>query len=143
MQCLKQEIPVLEAFWAWVDANLEVVLLQSKLGKALQYVKNQQVGLMSYLDDGGCEISNSLAENSIRPFTVGRKNWLFAGSLAGASASAIVYSIVETAKANHLNPYQYLEFLFKHLSAIPFRENKTLLDSLLPWNPKVRTLCKI
>ncbi len=88
-------------------------------------------------------ISNNLAENSIRPFTVGRKNWLFAGSPAGASASATVYSIVETAKANHLNPYKYLEYLFKTLPAIPFQENSALLDPLLPWNPQVQTLCKI
>ncbi|WKY49016.1 IS66 family transposase [Eubacteriaceae bacterium ES3] len=72
VQRLKQEIPVLEAFWAWVDTNLEVVLLRSKIGKALQYVKNQKTLLMTYLDDGDCEISNNLAENSIRPFTVGR-----------------------------------------------------------------------
>ena len=77
----------------------------------------------NYLLDGRCSLSNNLAENSIRPFTVGRKNWLFAGSPAGASASATVYSIVETAKANHLNPYKYLEFLFNNLPAIPFREN--------------------
>lgn len=143
VQRLKQEIPVLEAFWAWVDTNLEVALLQSKLGKALKYVKNQQAGLMTYLDDGDCEISNNLAENSIRPFTVGRKNWLFAGSPAGASASATVYSIVETAKANHLNPYKYLEYLFKTLPVIPFQENRALLEPLLPWNPQVQTLCKI
>lgn len=143
VQRLKQEIPVLEAFWAWVDTNLEVVLLQSNLGKALKYVKNQQAGLMKYLDDGDCEISNNLAENSIRPFTVGRKNWLFAGSPAGASASATVYSIVETAKANHLNPYKYLEFLLKNLPALAFQENRALLDPLLPWNPQVQTLCKI
>jgi len=59
---------------------------------------------MSYLEDGNCEISNNIAENSIRPFTVGRKNWLFAGSSKGATASAIVYSLIETAKANGLNP---------------------------------------
>jgi hypothetical protein len=98
---------------------------------------------MTYLDDGDCEISNNLAENSIRPFTVGRKNWLFAGSPAGASASATAYSIVETAKANHLNPYKYLEFLLKNLPALPFQENRALLDPLLPWNPQVQTLCKI
>ena len=90
-QRLKLAKPVLEAFWSWVDSNINGVLTKSKIGQALQYVKNQQSGLMVYLEDGNCEISNNLAENSIRPFIVGRKNWLFAGSPKGAIASATVY----------------------------------------------------
>ena len=79
-QRLKQEKPVLEAFWSWVDLNINKILAKSKIGQALQYVKNHQSGLVVYLEDGSCEISNNIAKNSIRPFTVGRKNWLFAGS---------------------------------------------------------------
>jgi len=67
---LKRAKPVLEAFWSWVDLNINKVLIKSKIGQALQYAKNQQIGLMTYLEDGNCEISNNLAENSIRPFTV-------------------------------------------------------------------------
>lgn len=141
-QRLKLERPVLEAFWSWVDSNINRVLAKSKIGQALQYVKNQQSGLMAYLEDGNCEISNNLAENSIRPFTVGRKNWLFAGSPKGASASAVVYSLVETAKANGLNPYKYLQLLLTTLPKKPFREDDSLLDNLLPWNPKVQEVCK-
>lgn len=137
-QRLKLEKPVLEAFWVWVDSNINGVLAKSKIGQALQYVKNQQSCLMIYLEDGNCDISNNLAENSIRPFTVGRKNWLFAGSPKGATASAIVYSLVETAKANGLNPHKYLQLL---LSALP--KDNILIDNLLPWNPKVQEICKV
>src|SRR5690606_31613985 len=129
--------------WSWVDLNINRVLLKSKIGQALQYVKNQYSGLMAYLEDGNCEISNNLAENSIRPFTVGRKNWLFAGSPNGARASATVYSLVETAKANELNPYKYLNLLLSTIPKKTFQENEKLLDNLLPWNPKVQEACKI
>ena len=142
-QRLKQEKPILEAFWSWVDLNIDKVLAKSKIGRALQYVKNHQFGLMAYLEDGSCEISNNIAENSIRPFTVGRKNWLFAGSPKGAAASATVYSLVETSKANGLNPYKYLQLLLTALPKIPFQNNEELLENLLPWNPKVQEVCKI
>lgn len=142
-QRLKLEKPVLEAFWSWVDLNMNKVLMKSKIGKALQYVKNQQDGLMAYLEDGNLEISNNLAENSIRPFTVGRKNWLFAGSPKGATASATIYSLVETAKANGLNPYKYLQLLLTVLPKVQFQNNIELLDTLLPWDPKVKEVCAI
>ena len=140
---LKLAKPVLEAFWSWVDLNMNRVLIKSKIGQALQYAKNQQSGLMAYLEDGNCEISNNLAENSIRPFTIGRKNWLFAGSPKGAAASAAVYSLVETAKANGLNPYKYLQLLLNLLPKEPFQKDIRLLDNLLPWSPKVQEVCKI
>ena len=133
----------MEAFWSWVDLNINLVLPKSKIGKALQYVKNQQSGLMTYLEDGNLEISNNLAENSIRPFTVGRKNWLFAGSPKGATASSIVYSLVETAKANGLNPYKYLQLLLTALPKEAFQADHRLIDNLLPWDPKVQETCKI
>lgn len=139
---LKQSLPVLEAFWSWVDKHLPVVLPKSKLGKALQYVKNQKEGLMTYLKDGNCEISNNLAENSIRPFTVGRKNWLFAGSPSGAKASACVYSLVETAKANNINPYKYLELLLTRLPKLQMKNKNDELELLMPWNPEVKEVCK-
>lgn len=142
-QRLKLEKPVLEAFWAWVDSNINQVLIKTKIGQALQYVKNQQTGLVAYLEDGNCDISNNLAENSIRPFTVGRKNWLFAASPKGATASATVYSLVETAKANGLNPHKYLQLLLSALPKESFQQNADLIDNLLPWKPKVQEVCKI
>lgn len=83
--------------------------------QCLPVTLNKREGLMNYPKDGHCEISNNIAENSIRPFTVGRRNWLFSGSPKGASASPIVYSLVETAKANSLNPYKYLNLLLEIL----------------------------
>jgi hypothetical protein len=94
---LRQEQPVLDAFWAWVESVRGQLLPKSKLSEAVNYTQNQKEGLMNYLKDGNCSISNNLAENSIRPFTIGRKNWLFSGSPKGATASAAVYSIIETA----------------------------------------------
>jgi transposase len=121
-QRLEQETPILEAFWAWVDSVMDKVPPKSKVSQALIYAQNQKEGLMNYLKDGNCSISNNLAENSIRPFTVGRKNWLFSGSPRGAAASAMVYSIIETAKANGLTPYKYLLYIFKNLPGVLFKQ---------------------
>jgi hypothetical protein len=96
---------------------------------------------MRFLEDGNIAISNNLAENSIRPFTVGRRNWLFSGSPEGAKASAAVYSIVETAKANNINPYEYLRYIFKFLPGIRFLEEPEILEEFLPWNPEVKAFC--
>ena len=90
--------------------------------------------------DGHCQISNNTAENSIRPFTVGRKNWLFSGSPKGAASSAAVYSIVETAKANGLNPHKYLQKLFEELPQMK-ESGTTDLELVMPWNDKIRKTC--
>jgi len=102
---LEKERPVLDAFWKWVDSIRKDVLPKGKLGMALSYTKDNQQLLETYLEDGHCAISNNLAENCVHPFAVGRKNWEFAGSPDGADASACVYSLVETAKANGIEPY--------------------------------------
>lgn len=96
---------------------------------------------MNFLKDGNIAISNNLAENSIRPFTVGRRNWLFSGSPEGAAASAAVYSIVETAKANNINPYEYLRYIFKYLPGVRFNEEPEFLEDFMPWNPDVQAFC--
>jgi len=140
---LELELPVLGAFWAWVDETLPKVLAKSKMGKALQYANNHKKWLMTYLEDGNCSISNNLAENSIRPFTLGRKNWLFSSSTAGADASAAVYSIVETAKANGLNPYKYLQYLLTEIPSMDFQKDKESLDDLLPWNSTIQAACAV
>ena len=87
--------------------------------------------LIGYLDDGRLQISNALAENAIRPFAVGRRNWLFADTARGARASATVYSLIETAKANGLEPYDYLRHVLEHIVAADTVEK---LVSLLPLN---------
>ncbi|WP_028672165.1 IS66 family transposase, partial [Saccharospirillum impatiens] len=104
---------------------------KSKLGKAINYALNQRQGLMRYLDNGAMPIDNNGAENAIRPFVVGRKNWLFSDTVNGAKASAVWYSIMETAKANGLEPYHYLKRVFEQL---PLATSDDDFDGLLPWN---------
>jgi hypothetical protein len=139
---LKQEKPVLDVFWAWVDSIGDKVLPKSKLGEALTYAINQKKEFMNYLKDGNCSISNNLAENSIRPFTIGRKNWLFSGSPKGAAASAAVYTIIETAKANGLNPYKYLYFVFNDMPGVQFGQHPEFLEDYLPWSPDAQERCR-
>ena len=86
----------------------------SKFDKALTYVRNRRETSMTYLEDGRCSFTNNASENSIRPFTVGRKNWLFSDSVNGADASAIVYTMVEMARAYDLNIFEYLKYLLEH-----------------------------
>lgn len=137
---LELEKPILEAFWCWLE-NLNV-LRGSALGKAVTYAKNQKKYMENYLLDGRCSISNNAAENAIRPFTVGRKNWLFADTPKGASASAAVYSIIETAKANGLNVYTYLEYLLLYMPDTDWRNHPEDLDALMPWSEDVQVECK-
>ena len=87
-------------------------------------------------------ISNNAAENAIHPFTVGRKNWLFADTPKGASASAAVYSIVETAKENGLNVYTYLQYLLMYMPDTQWQSEPELLEDLIPWSPDVKEECK-
>jgi transposase len=106
---LRQEkaIPLLEAFKQWLDHHLLKTPEQSKIGKAIRYCLTNWIELTNYLKDGRIEIDNNLIENAIRPFALGRKNWLFAGSPSGAKAGAIFYSLIETCKANNIEPYKY------------------------------------
>ena len=140
---LEKEKPILEAFWSWVETTNQKVLPKSKIGKALQYGLNHKEKLETYLKDGNCVISNNIAENSIRPFTIGRKNWTFCGSPKGAKASACVYSLVETAKANGLNPYKYLEFLLSRLPGSNMKTNPKVLELMMPWDDLIQRTCKI
>lgn len=99
--------PILTAFKRWLDSHLTKVPEQSKIGIAIRYALSHWETLINYLKDGRIEIDNNLLENAIRPFALGRKNWLFAGSPNGAKASATLYSLIETCKANNIEPYKY------------------------------------
>ena len=92
--------PVLDGYWEWVEK--QDPLPGSKLEDAVRYAKNQKKYLNEFVNHGDVDISNNIAENAIRPFVVGRKNWLFCDTVKGAEASAIIYSLVETAKANEI-----------------------------------------
>ena len=128
----KEALPILEAFRAWLDdALLSRVLPKGLLGKALSYLDKNWPGLTRYTEAGYLLIDNNAAENAIRPFVIGRKNWLFSYSPAGAQSSAVLYSLIETAKANQLEPYHYLKRVFTELPAARTLEQ---VEALLPWN---------
>ena len=131
--------PLLEAYWWWVN-TLEPTL-GSKLAEAVTYAKNQKEYLNSFLEHGEVDISNNYAENAIRPFTVGRKNWLFCDTPKGADASAIVYTVVETAKANGLEPYRYLKLLLTELPYLGKTPSQEDLMQFLPWSRTMQAAC--
>ena len=105
--------PVLDALLAWANEAVPKTAPKSALGKALHYLLEQWPYLVRYLEDGRLELSNNRAERSMKPFVMGRKNWLFANTPAGAQSSAVIYSLVETAKENHLDPYRYLLWVLR------------------------------
>ncbi len=125
--------PIVEGFRRWLDDIGLMVLPKGLFGEAVGYGVKQWPKLVRFLEDGRVELSNNLAERSIKPFVIGRKNWLFANTPRGAKASAVIYSIVETAKENRLDPYAYLSHLFEKLPNLESRGNEDL-DPLLPWN---------
>ncbi|APR34337.1 IS66 family transposase [Paraburkholderia sp. SOS3] len=114
--------------------HLLTVMPSSLLGRALQYMSGQWPKLVRYIDDGSWPISNNLCENAIRPFVIGRKGWLFSDTVAGAQASANLYSLVETCKANGIDAYRYLAWLFMKL---PLAETADDYAALLPWSEPV------
>lgn len=115
---LEQSEPVLGAFLSWLQIKEKQVLSKSALGKVIKYCLNQCTKLEAFMLDGRIEISNNRAERAIKSFVIGRKNFLFSKSAKGATTSAIVYSIIKTAKANKLNVYYYLNHLFEKLPNI-------------------------
>lgn len=121
--------PIFAEFFAWLSRKATQVVPKSLVGIAVSYALNQWDRLLEYLDHAEMTPDNNHAENAIRPFVVGRKNWLFAGTPQGARASAALYSLIETAKANGLEPYRYLRYLFEKL---PFAENEKDYEALLP-----------
>ena len=132
---LEKEKPVVEGFLSWLDQQTPV--RGTRMDKAVTYIQNRRSCLITYLEDGRCSFSNNLSENAIRPFTVGRKNWLFCDTPNGAQASAIVYSMVEMAKANGVNVYHYLTYLLEKMPSDRMSDEE--LELLSPWNENVKT----
>ena len=110
-----QSKPILDKFKAWLNKRKNQVPPKTLLGKAVNYSLNQWRRLENDIKDGHVGIDNNVVENAIRPFVVGRNNWLFSGTPKGARSSALLYSLIETAKANHHEPYPYLRYLFEKL----------------------------
>jgi transposase len=129
--------PKLEELHLWWKASIDRVSPKSLTGEALRYLKNQWPKLERVIDDGRIALDTNAIERCIRPFAVGRKNWLFADTPKGAKASANLYSLVETAKANGLDPWRYLEAVFEKLPATKSEED---IDALLPWRIELRAV---
>jgi len=130
----RQELskPVFDELYKWVGTLNPPP--KTGLHTAIVYARNQREYLGRFLEDGRLEISNNRAERTIKPFVIGRKNWLFANTPRGAKASAIMYSIIETAKENGLNPYEYLTYIFTNAPNWNIRNDYDRLDCLMPWN---------
>lgn len=139
---LERSKPVLEAFLTWLKYQTPRVAPKGALGQAIQYCRNQWDKLEAFLKDGRLELSNNRSERTIKPFVIGRKNWLFANTPRGADASATIYSIIETAKENDLNPFAYLTYLFEQLPNMDIND-KDSLDQLLPWSANLPASCKV
>jgi transposase len=133
---IERSKPLVEEFYAWVN-NVDA-LPKSALGKALHYALGQRPYLENVFLDGRLELSNNKAERSIKPFVIGRKNWLFSATPRGAHASSVIYSVIETAKENDLKPFEYLKYIFENA---PNNQGKSL-DFLLPWSDSIPDFCK-
>ena len=131
---LEKEKPVVEGFLSWLDQQNPT--RGSRMDKAVTYIQNRRSYLSTYLEDGHCSFSNNLSENAIRPFTVGRKNWLFCDTPNGAQASAVVYTMAEMVKANGVNVYHYLTYLLEKLPDDRMSDDD--LELLAPWNETVK-----
>ena len=136
-----RELPLLEEYFAWL--NTVHPEKGSKLEEAVRYSITQKQQLCAFLDHGEVPISNNLAENAIRPFTLGRKNWLFCDTPKGAEASAVVYSLVESAKANGIEPFAYLQHVLVQLPYFGKSPSHEELETLMPWAPDIQQVNKI
>ena len=131
---MNREKPVLDAFWTWLDTQKPV--RGSRFDAAVTYIRNRKEFLETYLEDGSCSFSNNATERSAKAFVTGRKNWLFSDTPEGAQSSAVIYSIVETAKANGVNIYHYLKFLLEKCPTVHTSEEE--MEKLTPWNEEVK-----
>ena len=130
---LEQEKPVLDALLSWVNEMQVKTAPKSALGRAIHYLLEQWPYLTRYLEDGRLELSNNRAERSIKPFVMDRKNWLFANTPGGAQASAVIYSLIETAKENKLDPYKYLLWVLQSAPGLS-QADEFWAEKLLPAN---------
>jgi len=130
----EEATPILDEFYAWLLSVKSQMASKGKIGTAIKYALNQWEYLNRYLLDGRIEISNNRCERSIKPFVINRKNFLFATSVAGARATAVIHTITETAKESGLNPYEYMTHVLRTAAGIKLRENSDLIIDLLPEN---------
>jgi hypothetical protein len=125
--------PLVEQLFAGLKKDLGLLPNKSATANAINYALNNQIALMRFLDNGNIEIDNNAAERALRPIALGRKNWLFAGSDKGGETAANIYTIIETAKLNNINPWTYLKYVLTHIQD----HNSQKIAELLPWNVKL------
>ena len=128
-----QSKPQLIEFKRWLEQHIKQVPPKSPIGKAIQYCLSQWDKLISYLADGRLEIDNNRTERAVKPFVIGRKNWTFNDSVAGANAASIIFSLIETCKANQVEPYAYLKYVLSELPKCDASQIEQL-ELLLPFN---------
>ncbi len=133
--------PLVDDFFTWAKETYSKTANKSALGQALSYCINQEQYLRVFLDNGNVPMDNNAAERAIRPFTVGRKNWVLIDTIKGAKASAVIYSLVETAKANNLRTYEYLELLLTEIPNHLDDKNFDYFENLMPWSDYVKERC--
>ena len=129
---LELEKPVLDALLVWANETSAKTAPKSALGKALHYLREQWPYLVHYLEDGRLELSNNRAERSIKPFVMGRKNFLFCNTPGGAQSSAVLYSLIETAKETGLDPYRYLLWVLECAPKLEQIADETWAEKLIP-----------
>jgi len=134
--------PVLDAYYAWLRQQKSRTMPKSLIGQAIAYSLNQWEKLTAFLKDGVLEIDNNRSERSIKPFVIGRKNWLFSNTPRGAAASAAIYSVIETAKENGLHPFRYLMYLFEQLPQLADPQDLQALEHFMPWSPSLPDSCR-
>ena len=131
----EKSAPIIYAIKQWIQTEeVTSIFSESKIYAAFKYLSNQLPKLSVYLENGELNIDNNPAENHVRPIALGRKNWLFATSVKGAYALANWYSVIETAKANDIVPFRYLEYLLTHMPI--YQAQQRDIEGLLPWNVK-------
>ena len=134
--------PLVEDYFAWIKEQVGKVPKKSKTGEGITYSINQEKYLRRFLEDGEIPLDNNASESVIRGFVVGRRNWKLIDTIAGAKASAIAYSIAETAKANDINPYRYFEHLLTEIPKHLDETDRSFLEDLLPWSDKLPEICR-
>lgn len=134
--------PLMDEFFTWCKDNQLKTLPNSKLGIAFAYCLNHEEAFRNVLKDGNLALSNNLAERSIKSVVMGRKNWLFSQSYEGAKSSAIIMSIIETAKRHNLNTEKYFNYLLERLPQDATLTDETILEAYLPWAKEVQEYCK-
>ena len=134
--------PLVEAYFVWLKENIHKVPQKGKTWEGFNYCLNQEKYLKVFLEDGEVPMHNNAAEQSIRGFCIGKKNWVMIDTIAGAKSSAIIYSITETAKANNLNPFRYLDHVLTVLKDHQDDTDYSFIEKLLPWSDQLPGICR-